>query len=227
MIDIIYLTFNRLEFTRKSIEALLANTDWKRVRKLIVYDDGSTDGTQDFLKSVNLPGRTDLIFERIGGPVAITNHYLSHSPAHVFAKIDNDAMMPPGWLEESLQLMTEHEDVGLLGLQAVCRPAVLGQHKRVCSPARHIGGIGLMRTSCFKTLPTYHGFGGRFGFTHWQWRNPQVVKAWIEPSVPMCLLDRMPFNPWLALSKQYVKRQWQRKVAPYTQEYSSLWEWWN
>ncbi len=44
-----YLAWNRREFTEVSFPMLLANTDWEHVRQLHVYDDGSTDGTKEFL----------------------------------------------------------------------------------------------------------------------------------------------------------------------------------
>ena len=49
MLDIVYLAWNRLEFTRKTFETLVANTDWSKVARIIVYDDGSVDGTGDYL----------------------------------------------------------------------------------------------------------------------------------------------------------------------------------
>jgi hypothetical protein len=48
-VDLLYLAFNRLAFTRLTFETLLANTDWNLVDRLLVYDDGSEDGTRAYL----------------------------------------------------------------------------------------------------------------------------------------------------------------------------------
>src|SRR4051794_5054642 len=108
MIDLLYLTHDRLEFTKASVTALLANTDFRRVRRVYLYDDNSTDGTRDYLLAVKFP--VDCVyycFGEFGGPVGCMNDYLSSlDPLDetVFAKVDNDVMLPPGWLGECLPL---------------------------------------------------------------------------------------------------------------------------
>lgn len=223
MIDLIYLAFNRLEMTRATLTALLDNTEWNLVRKFIIYDEGSSDGTREYLQSTKYPHPASLIFRKIGGPVAITKHYLAHAPAEIFAKIDNDTMLPPFWLSECLKAM--HPKLDLLGIEAFY-PVQSGQIQRGYTAAKHIGGIGLMRSRCFKSMPKEHGPGGRFGFTSWQIANKGVSKGWINPSLPVFLLDRMPMDPWLSLSQAYVKKGWQRDWAKYTDERKELWSWW-
>ena len=225
MIDLIYLAFNRLEFTKASMSALIANTEWNLVRKFIIYDDGSTDGTWEYLQALKYPYPANLIFRKIGGPVAITKHYLAHGPAEMFAKIDNDTMVPPCWLSECLKVMNTSPKLDLLGIEAFYH-LQSGQAARGYVPARHIGGIGLMRSRCFRTMPKEHGPGGRFGFTAWQTWNKGVVKGWISPSLPVFLLDRMAMNPWLSLSQSYIKNGWQRDWKKYTEDQKELWSWW-
>ncbi|RPH38356.1 glycosyltransferase family 2 protein [bacterium] len=221
MIDIIYLAFNRLEFTKASMAAMLANTEWAKVRKLIVYDDGSTDGTREYLKSVDYPVQVEFVFESLGGPVAITNHYLSHSPSDVFAKIDNDTMLPPHWLGECMKVMESHKELDLLGIESF-NPVKPGEVPRNYGKARHIGGIGLMRSGCFKTFPRANG---RFGFTQWQ-RESSAIKGWINPSLPVFLLDKIAFDPWASLSRVYISKGWQRPWPPYDENGRAMWSWW-
>lgn len=222
MIDIIYPTFNRLEFTKESMTAMLANTEWAQVRKLIIYDDGSTDGTREYLKSVKFPVTTDYVFKTLGGPVAITNHYLKSKPAEIFAKIDNDTMLPPFWLSECLKIMDANNKLDLLGIESFF-PVKEGQVARGTVAAKHIGGIGLMRLKCFKSRPKANG---RFGFTMWQHENKQVSKGWINPSLPVFLLDKLPFEPWAGLSNAYVRKGWQRRCTVYDDTKSAMWQWW-
>lgn len=222
MIDILYLAHNRLEFTRASLSALITNTDWSMVSRLLIYDDGSTDGTVEYLDSVKYPLEPDFMLGKFGGPVAIMNDYLSgRQPAEIFAKIDNDTMVPPCWLSECMNVMNAHPELGLLGIE-VFDPVVAGQTARSYRQAQHIGGIGLMRRKCFKTLPRPNG---RFGFTEWQ-RRSSAIKGWLNPALPVFLLDRLPHDQFRKLSAEYIRLGWQRPWPAYGDDRTELWEWW-
>jgi len=236
VIDLLFLAHNRLEFTRSCVWALWANTDWSLVQRVLLYDDGSTDGTQEFLRDFRLPVETHFTTGSWGSPVAVMNHAIEQiGRGSVLAKIDNDVMVPPGWLHECLQVMNWHPELDLLGIEAmypvdgscsdsICDPdGTFTAAVRSPVPALYIGGIGLMRTRAFQTFPEPQG---RFGFTAWQDKNPQVQKAWLSPSLPVCLLDRVPFEPWTSLSAEYVAKGWQRPWPPYSKNDSALWGWW-
>jgi glycosyltransferase involved in cell wall biosynthesis len=221
MIDILFLAFNRLEFTRETLAAMVRNTDWDRVRRIVVYDDGSTDGTREHLQEFDYPVDVEIRHSKLGSPVAIMNEYLGNRPADVFAKIDNDTVLPPGWLTECLNVMNAHAELDLLGIEAFNKVKA-GDCPRGYQPARFIGGIGLMRRRCFKSFPRPNG---RFGFTQWQRQNAGVVKGWINPSLPVFLLDKMFLEPWLGLSNDYIAKGWQRQWPPYSPIDCALWKW--
>jgi len=219
-IDIFFLAYNRLDFTKRSLAALVDNTNWQIVNRLVIYDDGSTDGTREYL---HLSGVcVDARHTQGLGPVGIMNDLIARGGADVFAKIDNDVMLPPGWLNESLEVF-ERERADLLGIEAMhpCGPG-----PRRMEPAEYIGGIGLMRRSAFnRPLMQPHG---RFGFTAWQCENTDLRKGWLNPSLPVCLLNLVPFEPWSGLSREYKAKGWQRSwPGPYPQERSDLWRWWS
>jgi glycosyltransferase involved in cell wall biosynthesis len=224
MMDVLFVTHNRLEFTRAALETLLKNTNWGEAR-LIVYDDDSTDGTREFL--LDTAPTDDMRFHRFKGPVAIMNHYLMSCPSdHVFAKVDSDTMVPLGWLEECQDVLRRNPTLDFLGIEAHC-PVVAGANiGRTYQKARHIGGIGVFRTRAFRTLPRPQGIGGRFGFTEFQLAMEGKVEiGWIDPAIPVFLLDRLPRSPWQELSKAYVEKGWQRDWPNYQEISSHLWEW--
>lgn len=223
MIDLLYLTHNRLEFTKASLRALFQNTDWRFVNRLLIYDDASEDGTREHLSSLIYPVHAELHFGAWGGPVAVMNHYLSAMSPHktsIFGKIDSDTMVPRGWLAQSIEVM-ESCPVDLLGIEAFHR-VVTEPTERTYLPSSHIGGIGLMRAGAFVTLPRPDG---RFGFTAWQ-EHSEAKRGFISPSLPVFLLDRLPREPWLSLSREYVARGWQRPWGPYEERDRDLWSWW-
>lgn len=235
MIDLLYLAHNRLEFTKVSLAALIANTNWEQVERLFIYDDASEDGTRQYITLIGrcYPVAPKMRFGSYGSPVAVMNDYLSVQSPHddrIFAKVDSDTMVPPHWLDECLKVMDKHPSLDLLGIEAF-NPVVADSVERSFSEARFIGGIGLMRTSAFVTLPRPNG---RFGFTAWQDQTKKVKadvlvdieKGWIDPSLPVFLLDRLPFEPWTSLSAEYVAKGWQRPWAQYGEKDKALWSWW-
>lgn len=224
MTDLLYLAFNRLEFTRKSYETMLANTDWSRIDRLFIYDDGSTDGTREYLKQqlARAPVKAALYQSDRLGPVEIMNTHLRlNDDDGIFIKIDNDVMLPPGWLAECLEVMRD-PTIDLLGIEAICS---IGPGPRVPRETTYIGGIGLMRHRAFRCgLPLARG---RFGFTAWQDAHHEIKKAWLDPALPVCLLNLIPFEPWRSLSLEYIRKGWQRDWPPFLPENETkFWEWW-
>lgn len=223
-VDILYLASNRRQFTITSAAALRLNTDWSRVRLAHIYHDGeSTDGTLEALRAEVALWPCEVVFHEtsLGSPVAVMNHYLLGDPAEWFAKIDNDTMVPPGWLPACLDALRNQPYIDLLGIEAT-RP--LGDGRSLIEPSGHIGGIGLMRSSAFTELPKPHG---RSGFGEWQNEHLEAQRGWLNPSIPVFLLDRLPFEPWASLSAEYEAKGWQRPWKRYTEEDSKLWEWWS
>jgi glycosyltransferase involved in cell wall biosynthesis len=224
VIELFFLSHNRREFTEAALAAMLANTAWENVSSLALYDDRSKDGTADVIDAFakTSPVQTNVRHVRLGGPVACMNNFIALRNPDLFCKIDSDTMLPPGWLEDCLRVMHLNPGVDLLGIEAM-RPVAAAPAPREADPASHIGGIGLMRGRAFaKSLPRPDG---RFGFTGWQ-EHYDVSAAWLSPSLPVFLLDRLPFEPWASLSREYVAKGWQRPWGPYSEKSNDLWGWW-
>lgn len=220
--ELLYLAHNRLEFTRESFSTMVANTDWSRVAKLHVYDDASTDGTAEYLVGAAeaAPVETAVVRGRWGSSVTPLRDFLRASEAEIVGKIDNDTMLPPGWLERSLAVLGLAPELDLLGIDTFTRPGEPVGYL----PARHIGGIGLFRRRAFSSLPAADK--RYFGFTKWQTDRKGCAKGWIRPPLPVFLLDLIPFDPWRSLSKRYIQQGVQRRWPPYNGGSTWLWEWW-
>jgi glycosyltransferase involved in cell wall biosynthesis len=247
--DILFLAKNRLEFTRASLGSLIENTNWKLVRHLVIIDDGSTDGTREYLQRISYPVSVRFLFThanmRFNGPAAVMKAFTREPEVpELFAKIDNDVIVPPRWLDICLSVMNHHPELDLLGIEpwmsrtphyeggpVTPPPELTGVHVRsnsnthgyaVCNS---IGGIGVMRSSAFHKYSnlTQHSIYG--GFTEWQLNHPEIRKGWVAPPLNVFLLDRLPIEPWRSLSREYITKTWQRAWSCYSLD-NPFWSWW-
>lgn len=232
MIDLLYVSWNRLRYTQLSFAALLANTDWSQVARLYLADDGSTDGTREWLDAARdaVPVASEFLPAPFGGPVAAVNLYLVRATpwVEVFAKIDNDTMTPPGWLPELLGLLERHPEVDLLGMAPdIGPPQSCPYGARTVRYATFVDGNGLWRRRAFegRPRPQPRYVDKRQGFTQWQLGHPAVVKAWAAPDLPVFQLDMLRGEPWRALAAAYVAAGWQRPWPPYDAGAGAYWEW--
>jgi hypothetical protein len=244
-VDIVFPSSSRPEFSAVSLAALAVNTNWDLVRRLIVYTDGEPM-REGFVARPPIPVELlEYDREAHGGPVAIMLAYLDRPDAgEVFAKIDNDVIVPPGWIDAAVDVMARRPELDLLGLEPPRSrtPAPWARGKRPATPELDgppglhnycgyalcdaIGGVGLMRSSAFAGRGRMRPHATYGGFTNWQIENPDVTKGWIVPPLSLFLLDRLPFEPWLGLSRQYIAAGHQRPWTNYGPEAAALWEWW-
>lgn len=225
-VDLLFLAFNRLEFTQESFNALLKNTDWQYIQQLSVYDDGSVDGTRDWLlESIRqVPAIVAFRETQRGSVVQLMIDWLDSATAPILAKCDNDAVYPPGWLRVSLDVLDRYPELDLLGIESFYECSTDVNLSRGYKRASFISGLGLYRRSAF--LPNALRALGRYGgLEQWQLDRPRIIRGWLRPSLPVFLLDRLPIEPWASLSDRYVAAGWQRTCARYPATRSTLWDW--
>jgi GT2 family glycosyltransferase len=228
VVDLLYLACNRLEFTQETFSTLIATTDWRFVHELFVYDDGSIDGTSEWLEhSIHrVPAPVRFVKTHFGSPVSAMSHFIEAARAPILAKTDNDAMLPPDWLRQSLEVLQRHPELMLLGIEAM-NPVDKNPHRvRSYTLAEFISGLGLYRRIVFaQSRPT--AYEKYFGLEEWQVAQGVTLRrGWINPALPVFLLDRTPFAPWTTYSATYIGRGWQRSSPPYDPS-SRLWSWWH
>lgn len=226
--DVLMATWNRLEFVRFSLGMLRRHTNWSMVRRLVIIDDGSTDGTREWLREVTADLGVSCAVSyretnRLGGAPAIMNHYMAEysTGAQRVAKIDSDIAMPPRWLEDAALIMDGNPNLELLGLAA----GWTGQEgvDPTYKPTLHIGGVGLLRVDSFSDRKPLYAKGVH-GFTSWQERNA-VLAGWAVPDVQAVQLDLVPIDPWASLARDYVAAGWAREWPPYAHA-SGWWRDW-
>lgn len=231
MVDLLFLAWNRLKFTSATWAWMLAHTDWGLVSNLIVYDDGSEDGTMEFLRDHvdESPVPYDFRLSDFRSPVGAMNHYLATSEADFFAKVDNDIALPGGWLNNLVDTQARNPEYELVGMEAGMVEMEGRDGKRfdgihTITPATNIGGVGLMSVHAFRSRPRIPE-RGRYGFTEWQTRY-EPVRGWITPDLNVPQLDRIPAEPWVSLTEEYVENGWSRSWPKYSEKWMEpYWTW--
>ncbi len=95
--SVIVPTYNRVSSLRKTIESLLA-LDYRDC-EIIVVDDGSEDGTTDFLADVAERHGIVALRQENRGPAAARNAGIRRARGRWIAFTDDDCVVPSGWLK--------------------------------------------------------------------------------------------------------------------------------
>ncbi len=234
-LDILYLAWNRRQYTEFSWRMLMENTNWALVNHLHVHDDKSDDGTFEFLKGAvgEAPVGVHLTNESLRSPPAVMNRYVARSDAEWFAKIDNDIVVPPNWLEAMIECAESEPEAAAIGMEAGRGLPVTtewdGQYR--FEMGSHMGGVGLIRVDALASRVQLNEQTGRYGWTEFQHeygrsvRNGPLLCGWINPDLPVVSLDRVPFSPWDTLAEMYSHSGWQRPWGKY-HERADYWDWW-
>lgn len=108
-LSVITLTYNKLKYTKKYIDSLFKNT---KDFELIIVDNGSTDGTREYLKSLD---NIKLILndENVGFSKG-NNQGLEITEGEYIAFLNNDILLYPNWFEECEKVFIK-EYAGFVG----------------------------------------------------------------------------------------------------------------
>ena len=114
-IHLVFITYNRLHYTKLALTSVLG--DPNEEFRLTIWDNGSTDGTVEYLKNeVNDPRIVDIICcKENAGQVYAVNEIWGNSEADLVGKLDNDCLVTPGWTKILAQA---HADIPKLGVVA-------------------------------------------------------------------------------------------------------------
>lgn len=117
LIDIIIVTKNQIEYTKKCIESIVANAP--RPIHLILIENASDDGTVNYFKELQnkeIPGiKISVIFNRENvGYVCGVNQGLTISKAGYVVLSNNDIVVYPGAIEEMVRIADSKPEIGLV-----------------------------------------------------------------------------------------------------------------
>ena len=121
-VSIIIVTRNQFAYTRQCLESIRKNTP--KPYEIVVVDNGSSDETVGYLKA-----QKDLRLisnsENRGYPAA-ANQGIQAARGDFLLFLNNDVVVPGGWLDRLMKPLTDHPDLGLVSL---CSNQVSGPQK--------------------------------------------------------------------------------------------------
>ncbi|MES2792484.1 MAG: glycosyltransferase [Planctomycetota bacterium] len=109
--SIVLVTHNQWRYTHACLESIRLRTDLPY--ELIVVDNGSTDGTVEFLEQCD-----DVILirnETNRGFPAAANQGIQHARGEQILLLNNDTLVTTGWLEHLLNTLYLDRSIGLVG----------------------------------------------------------------------------------------------------------------
>jgi GT2 family glycosyltransferase len=115
MVSIVVVTYGNLDLTRLCLGSVLRDTEHPRY-EVIIVDNASTDGTPDYLRA--LAGDHEnvriVLNDTNRGFAAANNQGLAIASGDVLILLNNDTVVPRGWLSGLLSHL-EDAEIGLLG----------------------------------------------------------------------------------------------------------------
>jgi len=121
--DIMMVTYNRLQLTKKTLDHLFENTYYPY--RLLIADNGSKDGTVEYLRDV-CDKKVKELEQFVGydikpnkenkGIAIGRNQTLSMSSNNWLVTFDNDVWVPKGWLTECIDILQANRQYGAIGV---------------------------------------------------------------------------------------------------------------
>ena len=111
--DLVLLSWNHLECTHPAVESILAHTTVPA--RLIIVDQNSGEETRRYLRSVRSTPTVavEVLFNpaNVGYPKGM-NIGLRAARAPFVCFLNNDILVPPGWLEELIAVAESDPSIG-------------------------------------------------------------------------------------------------------------------
>jgi GT2 family glycosyltransferase len=133
MFSIIIPTFNKLDLTKKCLDAISSNS--KGDFEVIVVDNASSDGTPDYLKKekriISTLNKKNLGFSK-GNNIGAKK-----AKGETLVFLNNDTEVQKGWLESIEKVFEKEKNVGAVGVKLLF-PDGLIQHAGVTFSEDHV-----------------------------------------------------------------------------------------
>lgn len=181
-VALLMLTWDRLEYTKMSLESLFENTLYP-YDLWIIDNKNDKDDTREYLIDLKKrePRITKLILNDTNeGLSKPTNRFWRETTTEMVGKIDNDTLVPRGWLTKLVEALDKVPQLMMVsGIHFENWKSVYGNHTVPCKIINgiklhfptHTGGCCYIfrRDAINKMGYLGEGYGRLYGWTRWQW----------------------------------------------------------
>jgi len=122
-VSIIIPVFNKVEYTKQCIHAIIRNTP-AQLFDIIIIDNASTDDTKSYLQGLSGDVRIITNEQNVGYTIAC-NQGAAVAQGKYLVLLNNDTVPQPGWLESLIKLAEERPDAGAIGAKLVYPNGIL------------------------------------------------------------------------------------------------------
>lgn len=169
-VELLFLTCNRLHYTKISLPALLS--DVSEQFSLTIWDNGSTDGTREYLNSFedSRIRRKELSIKNLGAILPI-NEVFFNSSADLVGLVADDLLVTPGWTRTLAQAHADVPEFGMIACwhlgpeyfderKASRKIQKFGNHCVLRHPWTN-GGVGLVKRKTLREMGKFdNDWGG-------------------------------------------------------------------
>src|SRR6478735_8796496 len=112
-VSVVMPVYNGMPYLKEAVESLLTQrfTDFE----LVIVNDGSKDGSENFIKNVTDKRVRLVMNEQNLGLIASLNKGITHATGKYIARMDQDDIALPNRLEEQVKFMEAHPEVFVSG----------------------------------------------------------------------------------------------------------------
>lgn len=145
-VNMVIATFNRLFYTKVCIPNIIETASSTIPYMLTVIDNGSTDGTPDYLKELFEAKKIHnllLLKENIGVSKAHNIGWKLFNDIDIYGKIDNDVLfLKNNWLDDIVNVLDNAPELGVLGYNVEDKNIYSVTNNGKVSYRRKYGNIG-------------------------------------------------------------------------------------
>jgi GT2 family glycosyltransferase len=246
LVSVIVVTFGGLPLTRRCLESLLEGETWPRLEVLVV-DNGSADGTPEYLRSLAAADPRVRVFlqdRNLGFPAA-NNVGLAEARGEIVLLLNNDTVAPPGMIGRLVRPLQRDPRLGLVcattnfcGNEARVEPGyedLAGLPRFAAARARRHSGqlldlrvaamycVALRREICEEVGLLDEAFGiGMFEDDDYSLRVLQA--GWRVACAEDAYVHHVGQGSFQSLARQEYEALWSRNQAHYEKKWGHRWK---